>query len=241
MASFVLLPAVDITAGRAVRPGRGEADTLPLTGDPVQVALSWQAAGAQWVHLVDLDAAFGRGSNAELLADVVQTLDVPVQVSGGVCDEASLHRALATGCARVNLGTDALADLEWCAAVIAEHGDRVTVGLDVCGSTLTARGSGREAGELFETLAVLEWAGCARYVVTDVARDGALAGPNLPLLREVCAATGRPVIASGGVASLGDLRALAGLAPLGLEGAIVGKALYEGRFTVKEAIAACGP
>ena len=241
MASFVLLPAVDVSAGRAVRLGRGQADTLPSYGDPVQIALSWQSAGAQWVHLVDLDAAFGRGSNADLLADVVQALDVPVQVSGGVCGEASLHRALATGCARVNLSTAALADRGWCAAAISEHGRRVTVGLDVRGSTLAARGTSSEDGNLFEAVEWLDQVGGARYIVTDVERDGGLAGPNLALLRDVCGATDRPVIASGGVANLGDLRDLAALAPIGLEGAIVGKALYARVFSLEEALAAVSP
>lgn len=233
-----LLPAVDVVAGQAVRLVQGEAGSATSYGDPVEAALLWQRGGAQWVHLVDLDAAFGRGSNAELLARVVSTLDVQVELSGGIRDDASLGRALATGCARVNLGTAALESPDWCARAIATYGDRIAVGLDVRGTVLAARGWTQEGGDLWEVLARLDAEGCARYVVTDVRRDGTLTGPNLELLEQVCAVTDRPVIASGGVSSLADLRALALLAPAGVEGAIVGKALYAGAFTLPEALAA---
>ncbi len=236
--SLQLLPAVDVVAGQAVRLVQGEADSATSYGDPVEAALLWQQGGAEWVHLVDLDAAFGRGSNAELLADVVSTLDVQVELSGGIRDDASLERALATGCARVNLGTAALESPDWCARVIATHGDRIAVGLDVRGTTLAARGWTHEGGDLWEVLARLDAEGCARYVVTDVRRDGTLTGPNLDLLEQVCAVTDRPVVASGGVSSLADLRALAALVPTGVEGAIIGKALYAGAFTLPEALAA---
>jgi len=229
---------VDVADGSAVRLVQGEAGTETDYGDPLQAALAWQEAGAEWIHLVDLDAAFGRGSNAELLADVVQRLDVAVELSGGIRDDASLERALATGCRRVNIGTAALEHPVWCAEAIARHGDRIAVGLDVRGTTLAARGWTKEGGELFETLARLDAEGCARYVVTDVTKDGTLRGPNLDLLRQVCAATDRPVVASGGVSELADLRAIAELVPLGVEGAIVGKALYAGRFTLQEALSA---
>jgi phosphoribosylanthranilate isomerase len=238
MPALTLLPAVDVLGGQAVRLVQGQAGTQTAYGDPVEAALDWQAAGASWIHLVDLDAAFGRGSNADLLARIVSRLDIDVELSGGVRDDTSLATALATGCRRVNLGTAALEQPDWCAGVIAEHGERVAVGLDVRGRTLAARGWTREGGDLFEVLARLDDQGCARYVVTDVARDGTLTGPNLDLLRSVCAATKRPVVASGGVSALADLRALAGLMPLGLEGAIVGKALYAGAFTLPEALAA---
>jgi 1-(5-phosphoribosyl)-5-[(5-phosphoribosylamino)methylideneamino] imidazole-4-carboxamide isomerase/N-(5'phosphoribosyl)anthranilate isomerase len=233
-----LLPAVDVADGTAVRLVQGEAGTETDYGDPLDAAMAWQDAGADWIHLVDLDAAFGRGSNAELLARVVGSLDVQVEMSGGIRDDESLERALATGCRRVNIGTAALEDPAWCARAIARHGDRIAVGLDVRGTTLAARGWTQEGGELFETLARLDADGCARYVVTDVTKDGTLRGPNLDLLRRVCAATDRPVVASGGVSELDDLRALASLTPLGVEGAIVGKALYAGRFTLPEALAA---
>jgi 1-(5-phosphoribosyl)-5-[(5-phosphoribosylamino)methylideneamino] imidazole-4-carboxamide isomerase/N-(5'phosphoribosyl)anthranilate isomerase len=236
--SLVLLPAVDVADGQAVRLVQGEAGSETSYGDPVDAALQWQADGAEWVHLVDLDAAFGRGSNRELLAEVVGRLDVAVELSGGIRDDASLEAALATGCARVNLGTAALETPEWCAEAIARHGDRIAVGLDVRGTTLSARGWTQDGGELFEVLARLDAEGCARYVVTDVRRDGTLTGPNVDLLRDVCAATDRPVVASGGVSSLDDLRALAALVPDGVEGAIVGKALYAGAFTLPEALTA---
>lgn len=233
-----LLPAVDVAAGQAVRLVQGEAGSETSYGDPVAAALQWQHDGAEWVHLVDLDAAFGRGSNRELLARVVSTLDVKVELSGGIRDDASLERAMATGCARVNLGTAALESPDWCAKAIATYGDRIAVGLDVRGTTLAARGWTREGGDLWEVLARLDVEGCARYVVTDVRRDGTLTGPNLALLHQVCAVTDRPVVASGGVSSLADLRALAQLVPSGVEGAIIGKALYAGAFTLPEALAA---
>ena len=234
--SLQLLPAVDVANGQAVRLVQGEAGTETDYGDPLAAASTWQQQGAEWIHLVDLDAAFGRGTNAQLLADVVGALDVDVELSGGIRDDDSLEAALATGCRRVNIGTAALEQPEWCAKVIAQYGDRVAIGLDVRGTTLAARGWTQEGGELFETLARLDAEGCARYVVTDVRRDGTLTGPNLDLLREVCAATDRPVIASGGVSVLDDLLAIAGIA--GVEGAIVGKALYAGQFTLPDALAA---
>jgi 1-(5-phosphoribosyl)-5-[(5-phosphoribosylamino)methylideneamino] imidazole-4-carboxamide isomerase/N-(5'phosphoribosyl)anthranilate isomerase len=236
--SFTLLPAVDVAGGTAVRLVHGEAGSETAYGDPRQAALGWQRDGAEWVHLVDLDAAFGRGSNAELLAEVVGALDVAVELSGGIRDDDSLAAALATGAARVNVGTAALESPDWVAKAIAEHGDRIAVGLDVRGSTLAARGWTRDGGDLFQTLARLDAAGCARYVVTDIRRDGAMTGPNVELYRQVCAATDRPVVASGGVSTLDDLRALAALAPVGVEGSIVGKALYAGAFTLPEALAA---
>ncbi|MDQ1752354.1 MAG: phosphoribosyl isomerase [Pseudonocardiales bacterium] len=234
--SLVLLPAVDVADGAAVRLVQGAAGTETSYGSPLDAALAWQSGGAEWIHLVDLDAAFGRGTNRELLAEVVGRLDVAVELSGGIRDDASLESALATGCARVNLGTAALESPDWVRSAIARHGDKIAVGLDVRGTTLAARGWTSEGGDLYETLARLDADGCARYVVTDVHRDGTLTGPNLELLRTVCAATDKPVVASGGVSSLADLRQLAGLTGLGVEGAIVGKALYAGAFTLPEAL-----
>jgi 1-(5-phosphoribosyl)-5-[(5-phosphoribosylamino)methylideneamino] imidazole-4-carboxamide isomerase/N-(5'phosphoribosyl)anthranilate isomerase len=236
--SLVLLPAVDVADGQAVRLVQGEAGSETTYGDPLDAALAWQEGGAEWVHLVDLDAAFGRGSNRDLLARVVRSLDIAVELSGGIRDDDSLDAALATGAARVNLGTAALEDPDWVRSAIARVGDKIAVGLDVRGTTLAARGWTQEGGELFEVLERLDRDGCARYVVTDVRRDGTLTGPNLELLRRVCAATDRPVVASGGVSSLDDLRVLAGLVDAGVEGAIVGKALYAGAFTLPEALAA---
>jgi 1-(5-phosphoribosyl)-5-[(5-phosphoribosylamino)methylideneamino] imidazole-4-carboxamide isomerase/N-(5'phosphoribosyl)anthranilate isomerase len=236
--SLILLPAVDVAGGQAVRLVQGAAGSETSYGDPLEAALAWQSAGAEWIHLVDLDAAFGRGSNAELLAQVTGKLEVKVELSGGIRDDASLARALATGCTRVNIGTAAMENPDWVRRVIAEHGDRVAIGLDVRGRTLAARGWTKEGGDLYEALARLDAEGCARYVITDVLKDGMLRGPNLGLYRDVCAAAAAPVVASGGVSSLSDLRALAGLTPLGVEGAIVGKALYAGAFTLEQALAA---
>src|SRR5262245_4810074 len=233
-----LLPAVDVAGGQAVRLVQGAAGSETSYGDPLEAALAWQADGAEWIHLVDLDAAFGRGSNAALLAEVIGRLDVKVELSGGIRDDASLSAALATGATRVNIGTAALEDPQWCDHVVASHGDRVAIGLDVRGRTLSARGWTRDGGDLYEVLARLDKAGCARYVVTDIHRDGMMQGPNLALLREVCAVTDAPIIASGGVSTLDDLRALATLEHEGVEGVITGKALYAGAFTVEAALAA---
>jgi len=233
-----LLPAVDVADGQAVRLVQGEAGSQTSYGDPLEAALQWQRDGARWVHLVDLDAAFGRGSNRALLARVVGELDVDVELSGGIRDDASLVAALDTGCRRVNLGTAALESPDWVRRAIATYGDRIAVGLDVRGTTLSARGWTQDGGELFEVLERLDRDGCARYVVTDVRRDGTLTGPNVELLQQVCAATTKPVVASGGVSTLADLRVLAGVT--GVEGAIVGKALYAGAFTLPEALAAVG-
>jgi phosphoribosyl isomerase A len=236
--TLTLLPAVDVAGGAAVRLVQGAAGSETSYGDPLEAALAWQRDGAEWIHLVDLDAAFGRGDNRALLADVVARLDVAVELSGGIRDDASLEAALATGAARVNLGTAALESPDWVRAAIARHGDKIAVGLDVRGTTLAARGWTEEGGDLWQTLARLDADGCARYVVTDVHKDGTLTGPNLQLLRDVCARTAAPVVASGGVSSLADLQAIAGLSDLGVEGAIVGKALYAGAFTLPEALAA---
>ena len=240
MTRLVLLPAVDVAAGRAVRLVQGEAGSETVYGAPLDAALAWQSAGAEWIHLVDLDAAFGRGSNHELLDDVVGRLDIAVEVSGGIRDEASLEAALGSGCARVNIGTAALENPEWTAGAIARYGDKVAVGLDVRGTTLAARGWTQQSGDLWEVLDRLDRDGCARYVVTDVTRDGTLTGPNTALLRAVCERTNRPVVASGGVASLDDVAALRSLVPEGVEGAIVGKALYAGSFTLRQALAVAG-
>ncbi len=236
-----LLPAVDVADGQAVRLVQGEAGSETTYGDPLTAALAWQEQGAQWVHLVDLDAAFGRGSNRELLARVVGELDIAVELSGGIRDDESLAAALATGCRRVNIGTAALENPQWCAQVIAEHGDKIAIGLDVRGTTLAARGWTESGGELFETIERLDSEGCARYVVTDVNKDGTLQGPNIHLLHRVCKATDRPVVASGGISSLEDIHAVAELVSHGVEGLIIGKALYAGAFTLPEALAAVAP
>ena len=236
MKHLELLPAVDVKDGRAVRLVQGELSKESIYGAPLEVALEFQNAGAEWIHLVDLDAAFGRGDNSRMLAEIVGALDIKVELSGGVRDDESLARAIATGCRRINLGTAALENPEWTARVIAKHGDLIAVGLDVRGQTLAARGWTSEGGDLFETLARLDRDGCARYVVTDVTKDGTLTGPNIDLLKSVCAATSKPVVASGGISNLSDIANLAALTSIGIEGAIVGKALYAGAFTLGEAL-----
>ena len=247
--AFTLLPAVDVADGRSVRLVQGGAGTETTYGTPRDAALAWQAGGAEWIHLVDLDAAFGRGSNAELLAALIGELDIKVQLSGGIGDDASLERALSTGCARVNLGTAALEQPAWCARAIAAHGERIAVALDVRvveqsdGSArhrLAARGGTGDGGDLWQTIARLDADGCPRYIVTDVSKDGTLLGPNVELYRAVTRATTAPIIASGGISAIGDLVVLAEAAAPGgnLEGAIVGKALYAGRFTLSEALEA---
>lgn len=236
MKRLELLPAVDVREGQAVRLVQGELSNQTSYGSPIDAALDFQSAGAEWIHLVDLDAAFGTGSNHQLLADVIGQLDIKVELSGGIRDEESLARAIATGCARINLGTAALENPEWTASVISRFGDLIAVGLDVRGHTLAARGWTREGGDLFETIARLDKDGCSRYVVTDVNKDGTLKGPNVELLKEVCAATKRPIIASGGVSTLEDLEQLRLLTQIGVEGAIVGKALYARAFTLEDAL-----
>lgn len=235
-----LLPAVDVADGQAVRLVQGEAGSETDYGDPLEAALTWQRAGAEWVHLVDLDAAFGRGSNLPLLKRVIKHLDIRVELSGGIRDDESLDAALELGAERVNLGTAALENPEWTAQAIARYGEAIAVGLDVRGSTLAARGWTREGGDLWEVLDRLEAAGCARYVVTDVTKDGTLRGPNVELLRQVLAKTDKPVVASGGISNLDDIAALRELVPHGLEGTIVGKALYAGAFTLGQALDVAG-
>lgn len=241
---LILLPAVDVVEGKAVRLVQGKAGSETDYGSALEAAQTWQRDGAEWIHLVDLDAAFGRGSNRELLAEVVGQLDVAVELSGGIRDDDSLKAALATGCARVNIGTAALENPQWCAAAIAEYGDKVAVGLDAQLENgqyrLRGRGWETDGGDLWDVLERLDREGCSRYVVTDVSKDGTLAGPNLDLLGAVAGRTQAPVIASGGVSSLDDLRAIATLTERGVEGAIVGKALYASRFTLPEALAAVG-
>ena len=239
MSKLILLPAVDVADGVAVRLSQGAAGTEKSFGDPLEAALSFVGQGAEWLHLVDLDAAFGRGENTAVLRRVVDALagQINIELSGGIRDDESLNRALDAGARRVNLGTAALENPEWTATVIAQHGDRVAVGLDVRGTTLAARGWTEEGGDLYEVLARLDADGCSRYVVTDVTKDGMMKGPNLDLLADVCARTDKPVIASGGISTLADIANIRELVPLGVEGAILGKSLYEGAFTLREALA----
>jgi phosphoribosylanthranilate isomerase len=239
--TLTLLPAVDVRDGQAVRLVQGASGSETSYGSPLDAALAWQNAGAEWVHLVDLDAAFGTGSNFEQLNEVISQLDVNVELSGGIRDDESLVRALSTGCRRVNIGTAALEDPDWCERIIGEYGDRVAIGLDtrqIDGEwRLRGRGWVSDGGDLWEVLERLDAQGCSRFVVTDVSRDGMLSGPNIDLLREVAAATSAPVVASGGVSSLVDNAAQADARSDGVDSAIVGKALYAGKFTLEQALA----
>jgi len=238
---LVLLPAVDVADGKAVRLTQGEAGTETDYGSPVDAAKVFIEAGAEWIHLVDLDAAFSRGSNKEIIREVIaQSGAVKIELSGGIRDTESLEIAIEAGATRVNLGTAALENPDWTAEVIGAYGDKIAVGLDVRGTTLAARGWTQEGGDLFEVLARLEESGCARYVVTDVTKDGMLLGPNIEMLKLVLARTNKPVIASGGISSLDDLKRLRELVPLGLEGAILGKSLYAGKFTLEQALVVAG-
>ena len=238
MPDLVLLPAVDVQGGRAVQLVQGVAGSEKIFGDPLEAAMRWQSQGAEWLHLVDLDAAFRRGNNREVIAEVVANMGLKVELSGGIRDNESLERALATGCTRVNIGTAALEDPEWCEQIINTYGEQIGIGLDVKAGKLAARGWTQEGGDVFDTVARMEAAGCARYVVTDVASDGMLTGPNFELLGAICARTRAKVVASGGIATLDDLRQLAGLVAIGVEGAIVGTALYVGNFTLPQALEA---
>ncbi|NUL58806.1 bifunctional 1-(5-phosphoribosyl)-5-((5-phosphoribosylamino)methylideneamino)imidazole-4-carboxamide isomerase/phosphoribosylanthranilate isomerase PriA [Brevibacterium luteolum] len=238
--ALTLLPAVDVSNGTAVRLVKGEAGTETDYGNPVEVAQQFEDGGAEWIHLVDLDAAFGRGTNYPLLKQVTKAVSIKVELSGGIRDTETLERALDTGAERVNIGTAALENPSWTAEVIAAYGDRIAIGLDVRGTTLAARGWTKEGGDLYEILAQLEEAGCSRYVVTDVNKDGTLQGPNTELLRDIASHTDKPIVASGGVSSLDDLRAIRALVPHGVDSAIVGKALYAGKFTLQEALEVAG-
>lgn len=232
-----LLPAIDIVNGKAVMLHQGVAGTETDYGSPLDAVQEWVRRGAEWVHIVDLDRAFGRGSNTELIKQVIAlTGDVKVELSGGIRDTASLEDILAIGPTRVNIGTAALENPEWTAEIIQTFGDKIAVSLDVRGETLAGRGWTKDGGNIWEVLERLEAAGCPRYVVTDVTQDGTLQGPNVELLAKMCESTDRPVVASGGISSLDDLRALRELVPHGLEGAIVGTALYDGKFTLEEAL-----
>ncbi|MBM3743597.1 MAG: bifunctional 1-(5-phosphoribosyl)-5-((5-phosphoribosylamino)methylideneamino)imidazole-4-carboxamide isomerase/phosphoribosylanthranilate isomerase PriA [Actinobacteria bacterium] len=237
MSGFEILPAIDVKGGKAVRLVRGELSTETQYGEPVQVAQEFAAAGARWIHLVDLDAAFGQGSNFPLIKKVIESIDVKIELSGGIRNEDSLIKALSTGCNRINLGTAALENPEWSEDVIARFGDKVAVGLDVKGQKLSSRGWTKSGGDLFETIDRLDKAGCSRYVVTDISRDGTLIGPNLDLLRQITKFTSTPIIASGGVSSIQDVKSVSALSESGVEGVIIGKALYAGAFTLREALA----
>lgn len=237
MKTLEILPAIDVKEGVAIRLVQGELDKQSKYGDPLEIAAEFVAAGASWIHLVDLDAAFGLGNNFEVLASVIKSVDIKIELSGGIRDDESLNRALSTGCSRINLGTAALEQPEWTESVIKKHGDKIAVGLDVRGRQLSARGWTKSGGDLFETITRLDKAGVARYVLTDITRDGTLTGPNLELLKEVTSFTKTPIVASGGISSLTDIKTLTQFTNLGVEGVIIGKALYAGAFTLAQVLA----
>lgn len=237
MKTLEILPAIDVKEGVAIRLVQGELDKQSKYGDPLEIAAEFVAAGASWIHLVDLDAAFGLGNNFEVLASVIKSVDIKIELSGGIRDDESLNRALSTGCTRINLGTAALEQPEWTESVIKKHGDKIAVGLDVRGRQLSARGWTKSGGDLFETITRLDKAGVARYVLTDITRDGTLTGPNLELLKEVTSFSKTPIVASGGISSLSDIKTLTQLTNQGVEGVIIGKALYAGAFTLAQVLA----
>jgi phosphoribosyl isomerase A len=234
---FTLYPAVDIKDGRAVRLTQGRADEETVYGeDPVAVAQRFVDAGTSWLHVVDLDAAFtGEPRNRHLIEGIVEATGCRVQASGGVRTVADVQAALAYGAERVVIGTMALSEPTFVAEVLDLVGPRIAVGLDARGTTLQARGWTEEAGELFEALTCFTEMGVPRFVYTDVAKDGMLAGPNVEMLRRVADATSAHVTASGGVSSLDDLDQLAECHER-VDAAIVGKALYSGAFTLEEAL-----
>lgn len=237
MKTLEILPAIDVKEGVAVRLTKGELDKPGIYGDPVEVAAEFISSGVSWIHLVDLDAAYGLGDNFKVLASVIKSMDIKIQLSGGIKDDESLNRALSTGSSRINLATSALDNPKWVESVIKKHGDKIAVSLDVSGRVLSPRGGIKSGGDLFQMITRLDQAGCARYVLTDVNRDGTLTGPNLELLKEVCSFTKTPVVASGGISSLSDVKALTQLTDQGIEGVIIGKALYTGAFTLAQVIA----
>ena len=240
MRPLILLPAVDVSEGKAVRLVQGELGTETTYGSPLDAALLFQTQGAKWIHLVDLDAAFGKGNNFEIINEVIKKLDIDVELSGGIRDDDSLARALKTGATRINLGTAALENPEWTKKVINQFGEKIAIGLDVRGNKLAARGWTQEGGDLYETLERLDRDNAARYVVTDVTKDGTLKGPNLELLSAVAQKTSKPIVASGGISTLLDIENLRQLTSQGVEGAIVGKALYSQKFSLEEALKVAG-
>lgn len=232
-----LLPAVDVSAGRAVRLSQADLDTETQYGLPIEAARTWITAGAKWLHLVDLDAAFSRGDNRTVIAETVAACQsMRIELSGGIRDAESLAAALALGVERAVLSTAAMEDPAFVVWAIKKYGSSVAVGLDVRSGRLAARGQVAEGGDFAEAIDMLEAAGCCRYVITDVTRDGTLQGPNIELLRSVLAKTDKPVVTSGGISSLADIRELRSLVPDGLEGAILGRALYAKNFRLEQAL-----
>lgn len=236
MGILEFLPAIDIKNGKSVRLKKADLNSAEQHESPSSVLSDFVAKGAKWVHLVDLDAAFKTGSNSELIQDLIEASPIKIQLSGGIVDEHSLHKALSTKANRINIATAALQNIDWVVKAIKSNSERLTIGLDIDNGVLVARGSGEVIGDPFEFIKTLDMAGCKRYVVTDNSTDGELNGPNLDLLEKVLKSTKSKIIASGGISKLSDLK---DLREMGLDGVIVGKALYVGAIEISAAIKTC--
>lgn len=235
--SFTVLPAVDIVDGRCVRPlqGRFGAETV-YSDDPVNVARGFSAAGARWLHIVDLDGArSGRAENREVLLEVVRRASCPVQAGGGVRTSDDVEEFLAAGANRVVLGASALDDEDEVHRACARYGERIAVCLDARRQSSEPAWTVGDGVPLMDAVSLFEAAGASSFVYTDVGRDGTMRGPDLDGLGRLTRQTTLPVIASGGVASLEDLRAVARLHRDGVRGAVIGRALYEHKFALGEA------
>jgi phosphoribosylanthranilate isomerase len=236
MKPLELLPAIDIKNGKVIQLSSAVSGSSTVMVEPLEVIQRFSSAGSKCIHLVDLDAAYGTGENAKLIRHLVQMSQVDIQLSGGIANQKSLDVALATTAKRVNISTAGLEDIDWIKNVIEKYRERVCVGLDVTQGSLIARGSGKVIGDLDHFISVLNEAGCSRIIVTDNSTDGALVGPNFQLLEQVISQSSAEVVASGGVSNLSDLMQLR---KMGLAGAIVGKALYVGKFSIEEALDTC--
>lgn len=236
--SFTVFPAVDISDGRCVRLLQGRFGTETVySDDPVKVALGFCAAGARWLHIVDLDGArTGEPKNRELVLEVVRRAACPVQAGGGIRTGDDVEEIIAAGANRAVMGTAALENPDGVRTACARYGERIAVSLDARNDELAAHGWTVGSGiPLLEAVSTFEDAGVSAFIYTDVGRDGTMSGPDLDGLMRLCDSTDRPVIASGGIASLEDLRGVARLRPVGVSGAIIGRALYENKFGVGDA------
>jgi phosphoribosylanthranilate isomerase len=233
-----LYPAVDIKSGKAARLTKGQIDSTENFGDPAEVVNQFIEAGSKWIHLVDLDAAFGTGTNKEIIKEITSFPNIAFQLSGGINNQTSLDFAISTNANQINLATSALHDLKWVEEVMQKYGSRLSVSLDVdAGSNqLIARGSGDNLGNLFQMIKRLDSIGCHRYILTDINADGALTGSNFDLIEKVTAVTDAAIISSGGVSSIDDLLKLR---ELQIAGVVLGKALYGGQIDLVSALTAC--
>jgi len=250
--NFTVYPAVDISEGKCVRLLQGRFGTETVySDDPVEVALGLASAGARWLHIVDLDGARGGlgrtaeqkgtgvGTNRELVLEVVRSASCPVQAGGGLRGMDDVVEVLAAGASRAVLGTVALEDPAELRRVCKRFGERIAVSLDARGDELTSHGWTVGSGmPLLDAVRVFSEAGVSMFIYTDVSRDGTMSGPNLAGVSRLAQETSLPVVASGGVGTLDELREVARLHDIGVRGAIVGRALYEGKFSVIEAVRA---